>query len=199
MLIVVEHGNVQCFDEPLLDLEAPGRRNILQIDTAEARCYQLHRPHDLLRVLGVQADGVGIYAAEALKETRLPLHHRQGRLRADIPQTQHRRSVGNDGHSISLARISVYLLPILCDLQARLRYPRRIRQRQIMLGLDVHLQRHRQLPLMHLVQLQGLLFQRTHTFSSLCRDGRVRPLQNGAVSMILYSNFHATSLSLPSA
>ena len=95
MLVVVEDGDVEVLLEPLLDLEAAGGGDVLQVDAPERRGDVLHRSDDLVDVLGVQADGPGVHAAELLEEHRLALHHGERRHWADVAQAQHRRAVGH--------------------------------------------------------------------------------------------------------
>ena len=76
VLVVVEHRDLEILAEPLLDLEAAWRRDILQIDAAEGGGEQLHGFHDLVAVLGGQADRKGIDSGELLEEHRLAFHHR---------------------------------------------------------------------------------------------------------------------------
>ena len=66
---------------------------------------ELHGPHDLVRVLRVQADGEGIHPGEGLEEHALALHHGHGGLRADVAQTQDGRPVGDDGHQVPTPRV----------------------------------------------------------------------------------------------
>ena len=60
VLVVVEDGDVQLVLEALLDVEAAGRGDVLKVDAAKARADCLHDADDLVRVLGVEADGIGV-------------------------------------------------------------------------------------------------------------------------------------------
>src|SRR5207247_4228626 len=42
VLVVMEDGNIQFLPAPLLDLEAPGRSDVLEVDAAEDRRHELH-------------------------------------------------------------------------------------------------------------------------------------------------------------
>jgi hypothetical protein len=48
-----------------------------------------HRPHDLVLVLGVQAQGPRVDAGEPLEQCRLPLHDRERGGRTDVAQAEH--------------------------------------------------------------------------------------------------------------
>ena len=66
--------------QPVLDLEAARRRDVLEVDAAEAGRDALDGLDDLVGVLGVQADREGVDAGELLEEHRLALHDRHRRL-----------------------------------------------------------------------------------------------------------------------
>ena len=76
MLVVVEDRNVEVLAQPLLDLEAPGGRDVLQVDAAEARGQVPDGLDDLGWILGGQADRHGVDATEFLEEHRLAFHDR---------------------------------------------------------------------------------------------------------------------------
>src|SRR5438874_210293 len=82
--------------EPRLDVEAPRRGDILQVDPAEDRRDGLHDRDDLVRVLGRQAHRERVHAGELLEDERLALHHRLSGARADVAQAQDRGAVGHD-------------------------------------------------------------------------------------------------------
>ena len=77
MLIVVHHRNVEPLDQPLLQLEAARRRDVLEVDAAKDRCYPHHRLDDLVNVFRVQTDRKRVDVRELLEERRLALHHGQ--------------------------------------------------------------------------------------------------------------------------
>src|SRR6185437_16690080 len=57
VLVVVKHRDVEVALETLLDLEAAGRRDVLEIDAAEDGRDRLHGAHDLVHVLVASASG----------------------------------------------------------------------------------------------------------------------------------------------
>ena len=104
VLVVVEDGDVDLLLEPLLDLEAARRGDVLEVDAAEGRGHQPHRVDDLLRVVGVEADRERVDVGELLEEHRLALHHRHRGLGADVAEAEHRAAVGDDRDGVALDR-----------------------------------------------------------------------------------------------
>ena len=102
VLVVVEDRDVEQLAQPCLDLEAAGRGDVLQVDAAVHRGEDLHRPDDLLGVLGVQADGPGVDAGEPLEQRGLALHHRQRGRRAEVAEAEHGGAVGDDRDGVAL-------------------------------------------------------------------------------------------------
>jgi hypothetical protein len=98
VLVVVEDRNVQPLLQLPLDLEAPGCRDVLQVDPAERRREPHHGLDDLVDVRAVQGDRNRVHATELLEQDRLALHHREGGLGSDVPEPQHGRTVRHDGH-----------------------------------------------------------------------------------------------------
>ena len=79
VLVVVEDRDVHPLAQRLLDDEAVGRGDVLEVDAAEARLEQRDRVDEPLRVLGVELDVDRIDVGEALEQHRLAFHHRLGR------------------------------------------------------------------------------------------------------------------------
>ena len=94
VLVIVEDGDVQLTLQGLFDLKALGALDVLEVDAAEGGGDGLAGRDDAGRVVGVDADGEGIHAAELLEEHSLALHDRQTGLWADVTQTQHGGAVG---------------------------------------------------------------------------------------------------------
>ena len=67
--------------QPRLDLEATRRRDVFEVDPAEAGGDALRRADDLVDVLGRRQIGKASTPPNVLEEHRLALHHRQCRLR----------------------------------------------------------------------------------------------------------------------
>ena len=86
--------------EPVLDLEAARRGDVLEVDAAEARRQPDDGLDDLVDVGGVQADRDGVDAAELLEQHGLALHHRHRGGRADVAEAEHGGAVGDDGDGV---------------------------------------------------------------------------------------------------
>ena len=76
VLVVVEHRNVHPLLQRLLDDEAVGRGDVLEVDAAEARLEQLDALDEALAIFGVDLDVDRIDVGEALEQHRLAFHHR---------------------------------------------------------------------------------------------------------------------------
>ena len=122
--------------QPVLDLEAARRGDVLEVDAAEARRDRLDGLDDLVDVLGVQADREGVDAGELLEEHRLALHDRHGRLRADVAEAEHGGAVGDDGDRVALDRVLEGLVAVLGDRHADARDAGRVGHREVVAGLE---------------------------------------------------------------
>ena len=84
----------------LLDVEALGRLDVLEVDAAQRR---LERGDDLDQLVGVllgELDVEHVDAGELLEQAGLALHHRLAGERADVAQPQHRGAVGDDADEV---------------------------------------------------------------------------------------------------
>jgi hypothetical protein len=142
VLVVVEDGDVELAPQAPLDLEAARRRDVLEVDPAESRRDRLHDRDDLVGVGGVEADRPGVDPGELLEEHRLALHHRHGRLRADVPKPQDGRPVGHDGDRVLLDRERPHLVGVGGDREAHAGDARRIGHREVVARLHRHLVLH---------------------------------------------------------
>ena len=134
MLVVVEDRDIQRLLQPFLDLKAAWRADVLQIDAAEARSQPGDSLDDLFRILGIQADGNRVHAAEFLEQDGLSFHDRHGGVRADVAEAQNGGTVGNHGDGIRLHGVGISGFLILRDDLAGLRDAGRIGQGQILSG-----------------------------------------------------------------
>ena len=133
VLIVVEDRDVAELLELALDLEAAGRRDILQIHAAEAAREEIHRAHEFVHVLRFDAERERVHTAEGLEEHAFALHDGHAGLGADVAETEHRRTVRDDGAEIVPPRERIALIDILLDLQARRRNAGGVGQREVVL------------------------------------------------------------------
>ena len=134
VLVIVEHGNIHDFAQPLLNDEALRRPDVFQVDAAEGGPQEPYAIDELVHVPGVDFQIDAIHVGETLEQNRLALHHRLGRLGAQIPQAQYGGAVGNHRHQAALGGVVIGKGWIPLDLQAGRRHPWRIGQRQVPLG-----------------------------------------------------------------
>ena len=163
VLVIVEDGDVQLTLQGLFDLKALGALDVLQIDAAKGGRNGLAGRDDAGRVVGVDADGEGIHAAELLEEHSLSLHDRQARLGADVTQTQHGGAVGDDRHHIALEGILVDVVGVFPDLAAGFSDTGRVSCCQLVAVLDLHLAHDAHLAVVRLVHFQSC-FVEIHGF-----------------------------------
>ena len=155
MLVVVEDGDVALGLQLLLDLEAPGRRDILQVDAAEGSGEQIYGVDELVHILGLDAQRDGIHAAEGLEQHALAFHNGHAGFGADVAEAQNGGSVGDDSAQVMAQGQVVTLIDVLLDLQARLGHAGRIGQGQVVLGLHRHLRNDLYLSFPLFVELEG--------------------------------------------
>ena len=160
VLVVVEHRDVEHGAQPALDLEAARGGDVLQVDAAEPGGDRGDGPDDLVRVLGVQADGPGVDVREALEQRRLALHHRQRRVRAEVAEAEHRGAVGHHGDAVALDRQPAGVLRLGRECQRHPRHAGRVGHRQVVAVAQRHLGPH--LDLAAQVQQEGPVADLVH-------------------------------------
>jgi hypothetical protein len=72
VLVVVEDRDVELLAQPCLNLEAARRGDVLEVDAGEAGRDGPNHRDDLIHVLGVETERLGIDVAEPLEQRRLP-------------------------------------------------------------------------------------------------------------------------------
>ena len=95
-----------------------GRGDVLEVDPAEPGRDHLDGPHDLVGVLGGQADRPGVDVGEPLEQRGLALHHRQRGAGADVAQPEDRRAVGDHGDGVALDGEPADVLGVVRQRQA---------------------------------------------------------------------------------
>jgi hypothetical protein len=138
VLVVMEDRDVELLLQPLLDLEALGCRDVLEVDAAVARGDRLDDTDDLVRIGRVQAHRPRVDAGEPLEQQGLALHHRHRRLGADVAQSEHRRPVGHDRDGVALDGQTPSVLGVVRDGPTHARDAGGVRHRQIVAGLQRH-------------------------------------------------------------
>ena len=98
VLVIVHDGAVQGLDELFLELEAARRRDVLEVDGAEARAQPDERLDDLVDVGGVEDQRDGVELAEGLEQGGLALHHGQRGAGADVAEAQDGGAVADHHH-----------------------------------------------------------------------------------------------------
>ena len=136
MLIVVEHRYLQRFLEALLNHEAVGRLDVLEIDPTDRGFEKLAKTDDVLRVLGADFEVEHINAAELLEEHPPALHNRFRRAWADVPQTQYRCPIRHDCDQISPCCVLKYRVRIITDFETGGRHSWTIHERQLSLRIE---------------------------------------------------------------
>ena len=134
VLVVVHDRDVHPLAQGLLDDEAFGRGDVLEVDAAEARLHQRHRLDELVGILGVELDVDRIDVGEALEQHRLAFHHRLGGERAEIAEAEDGGAVGDDRDEIALGGIIVGRGGIFGDRAHRHGDARRISEAEVALG-----------------------------------------------------------------
>ena len=100
VLVVVEDRNAHAGLRLLLDLEAFGALDVLEIDAAEGRLQRDDDVDQLVDVGLVDLDVEDVDAGELLEQDRLAFHHRLAGERADGAEAEHRGAVGQHGDEI---------------------------------------------------------------------------------------------------
>ena len=107
VLVVVEDGDVEQLLQLLLDDEAVGRLDVLQIDAAEGGAEVAHAVDERVGVLGIDQEVDGVDVGEALEQRALAFHHGLGSQRAEIAEAEDGRAVGDHGHEVALVGVVV--------------------------------------------------------------------------------------------
>ena len=133
----MHNGNVQVILQPLLQLKAPRRGNIFQVDCTEGGCDAADGVKHFVHIGGVQDDRDAVETNEALEQLGLTFHHGQCRLRADVAQAQHSSPVRNDGYVASCPRVVVCEGRVLMDGLTHARHTGGVGDGQVADGFQV--------------------------------------------------------------
>ncbi len=142
VLVVVEDGDVEQVAEPPLDLEAPRRRDVLEVDAAEAGRDAADDLHDGVDVLRVQAERPGVDAGEPLEQGGLALHDGQRRRRPDVAEAEHGGPVGDHRDGVALDGEAAGVLGVAGDGQRDPGDARGVRHGQLVTVAQRHLRLH---------------------------------------------------------
>ena len=120
MLVIMEYRDITAFLQLAFNFKAARSRNILQIDTAKGACKQSNGIDKFIHILGTDTERECIHITEFLKQGTFAFHNRHTCLRADIPQTQYSRTIGNHCHQIMPTGVHIAQIHIVLNFQARL-------------------------------------------------------------------------------
>src|SRR5690606_6582490 len=100
VLVVVEDGDLHALAQLLLDIEAPGRLDVFEVNAAKSRFERRNNIDEFVGVGFVQLNVEYIDAGKFFEQAAFAFHNGLGRQRANIAQTKHGGTVGNDAHQI---------------------------------------------------------------------------------------------------
>ena len=120
MLVVVKNGNAKCLAERLLDVEALGRLDVLEIDAANGGLEELAEPDDVVGVLGADLEVEDVDVGKLLEEVRLAFHDRLAGQRTDVAEAEHGGSVRHDGDEVALGRVLIDVVGVVFDRETGL-------------------------------------------------------------------------------
>ena len=120
VLVVVEDGDVHEFAQALLDDEALGGLDVLQVDAAEAGAEVADGVDELVDVFGVNAEVYAVDVGEAFEEGDLAFHDGLGAESAEVAEAEDGGAVGDDGDHVALGGVIVDEGGVAGDVQAGL-------------------------------------------------------------------------------
>jgi hypothetical protein len=100
VLIVVEDRDAHAGLQPLLDLEAFRRLDVLEVDSAEGGLQRGDHLDQLVHIVLGHLDVEHVDAGEFLEQDRLALHDGLGGERTNIAEAEHGRAVGDHGDQV---------------------------------------------------------------------------------------------------
>ena len=195
MLVVMKHRNVQLLDERSFNLHTSGRADVFQVDAAESWCHALHRLNDFLRVFCIKDNGYGIDPRKPLEKGSLSFHHWKRSLRSNVPQTQHRCSIGDHRYDVPFPGIFIGIVPVLGDFSAGLCNARGIGHRKILFVLQRRFQLHRDFAFPLFMELQCFFIIISHRSTSYLsvsasQDADAFPLRIPFFSLLFNGKSH---------
>ena len=133
MLVIMHDWNVQFSLQATFNFKSLWGFNVFKIDSSKRRSNGLNGRYKLIHIGCVYLNIKHIDVCENLEKNGFTLHDRLACFRANVAQTKHRSSIGNDRNKIALGCVLVYIFGIRRNLHARLCYSRAVGQRQILL------------------------------------------------------------------
>ena len=145
VLVVMEDRDVHQFAQPLLDDEAFGRLDVLQIDPAEGGSEEAYAVDEFVGVLGIDLQIDRVHIGKALEEHGFAFHHRFRCQSTEIAEPKDCGAVGDHRHHVAARRIVESAAWIFRDCIDRHGHAWRIGKRKIALsrhrlgGVDLQL------------------------------------------------------------
>ena len=133
VLVIVHDGDFHPLFQCLLDNEAFGRLDVLEVDAAKARFKQGDGFDEFVGIFGSDFEIDRIDVGKAFEEDRLALHHRLRCERTEIAEAKDRRAVRDDGDQIALGRIVIGRCRVGGDGEHGDRNTRRVSEAQVTL------------------------------------------------------------------
>src|SRR3989441_471506 len=167
LLVVVPHRDLTLLPEPLQNRETLRLRDVLEVDTAERGRDELDRLDDFLGVLRRERNRERVDASEILEQQGLAFHDGQSGLGPDVAEAQDARPVRYDGDLIPLVRQGPHLARVRGDVEAGLRDPRGVPDREVVEAADGHPRDDLDLALVVRVVLRGLFLRKVRALQVL--------------------------------
>src|SRR2546426_5764370 len=167
LLVIVPYRDLALLPQTLEDAETFRLRNVLEVHATERGRDELDRLDDLLRVFRRDVDRESVDTAEVLELQGLAVHHRQSGLRPDVPEAEDACAVRDDGDLIPLVRQGPNLARVSRDVEAGLRDPGRVPDREVVEAPDRHAGDDLDLALIVRVVLCGLFLREVRTLQVL--------------------------------
>src|SRR4029450_4089314 len=106
--------------ERLLDVEAVGRLDVLEVDPADGGLEELAELHDVIGRLRADLEIEDVDVGELLEEIPLAFHDGLAVERPDVAQPEYRGAVGDDGDEVAARRVAVSRVGVVPDREAGL-------------------------------------------------------------------------------
>ena len=128
VLVIVHHWDVALSLKRLLDFEALRSLDVLKVNATKRRSKRLYNFNEFFRVLFIDLNVEAVKTCKYFKKESLTLHYWLTRLRTNVAEAKHSRSVGDYGYKVALVCIFICVLWIFFNLKARISHTWRISQ-----------------------------------------------------------------------
>ena len=117
MLVIVHHGDVAVLFQTFFDIEALGRLDVLKVDSTKRGSNTLYGLAELHRVGLIDFDVEDVDAAIDLEEQSLTLHNGFSCQGTDVAQSEHSRTIGNNGYKVAAIGVTERVIGVLLDFE----------------------------------------------------------------------------------